>query len=77
MYSFPAPAIVAALAAAVALPFSLATAGMLALTAGLGVIIHADYVLRCKRVRLPRLAIAPDSADTQTPFRGETQPLAA
>ena len=77
MYSFPAPAIVAALAAAVALPFSLAAVGMLALTVGLGAIDHADYVLRCKRVRLPRLVIAPDSASTRTPFRGETQPLAA
>jgi len=62
MYSFPPPALVAAFAAALALPFSLAAAGTLALTAGLGCIIHADYVLRCNRLRLPRLAKAPARA---------------
>lgn len=77
MYSLPAPALVAALAAAVALPFSLPAAGMLALTAGLGVIVHQDYVLRCRRVRLPRKPKKPNSAGTQLPFRGESQPLAA
>ena len=77
MHSFPVPAIAAAAAAVAVLPFSLPAAGMLALTAGLGGIIHADYVLRCHRVRLPRKARKPNSADTQLPFRGETQPLAA
>jgi hypothetical protein len=54
MTTFPLPALAAALAAVVAFPFSTAAAGTLFLTAGLGFIIHADYVLRHRRVSLPR-----------------------
>ena len=77
MNSFPRPAIVAAIAAAIALPFSIAAAGTLALTAALGVIIHADYALRYNRVRLPRLPIAGTTSDTRSSFRGEQHQLAA
>src|SRR3954471_8536055 len=66
MNSLPLPAFAAALAAGVALPFSAAAAGTLLFTAGLGAILHADYPLRCRRVRLPRLAVAP-RALTSTP----------
>lgn len=54
MKSYPLPALVAALAAVIALPFSAAAAFTLLLTCGLGFIIHADYTLRARRVRLPR-----------------------
>lgn len=77
MKTFPAPAIIAALAAVAALPFSVAAAGTLFFTASLGFIIHADYVLRQRRVRLPRLATKPYNANTRTPFRGEAHQLAA
>ena len=77
MKTFPAPAIVAALAAVVALPFSVAAAGTFILTASLGFIIHADYFLRQRRIRLPRLSTKPRSSNTRTPFRGEAHQLAA
>ena len=77
MKTFPAPAIVAAFAAVAALPFSVAAAGTLILTAALGFIIHADYVLRQRQVRLPRLANKPRNSNTRTPFRGEAHQLAA
>lgn len=54
MKTFPLPALIAAVAALIAVPFSAAAASMLLLTAGLGFIIHVDYVLRTRRVRLPR-----------------------
>jgi hypothetical protein len=56
MNSLPLPAIVAAAAAVVTLPFNLAAAGTLFLTAWLGLIIHSDYVLRRRRAPLPRHA---------------------
>jgi hypothetical protein len=56
MKSLPLPALLAAAAAVIALPFSLAAAGTLFLTAWMGLIIHADYALRARRVRLPRRA---------------------
>lgn len=77
MKSYPLPALVAALAAVIALPFSAAAAGTLLLTAGLGAIIHADYALRCRRVRLPRLAAVRDGATTRPPMRCEPNRLAA
>ena len=77
MYSFPPPAIVAALAAAVTLPFSLAAAGTLFLTAGLGCILHADYAVRHNRIRLPRRPAPMRASTTRTPFRDESHPLAA
>ena len=67
MNSFPPPALAAALVAAIALPFSAAAAGTLLLTAALGSIIHADYVQRRQRIRLPRLAVA-HIRRTQAPF---------
>jgi hypothetical protein len=67
MNSFPLPALAAAIAAVIALPFSAAAAGTLLLTAALGAIIHADYAQRCQRVRLPRLAVA-HIRRTQAPF---------
>lgn len=54
MKTFPIPALVAAAAALVALPFSAAAAGTLLLTAALGTILHADYVLGARRPALPR-----------------------
>jgi hypothetical protein len=77
MKSLPLPAIAAALAALVAAPFSLAAAGTLLLTAGLGSVIHADYVLRHRRVRLPRLAKVRRNSDTRSTFCRETNQLAA
>ena len=77
MNSLPAPALVAALTAAIALPFSLAAAGTLFLTAGLGVMIHADYVQRHNRIRLPRRSLQPQARTTRSPFRGEVHQLAA
>ena len=77
MKTFPAPAIIAAFAAVATLPFSVAAAGTLVLTASLGFIIHADYVLRRQRVRLPRLSAKPHNSNTRTPFRGEAHQLAA
>ncbi len=61
MKTLPLPALAAAVAALAALPFSLAAAGTLFVTAGLGAVIHADYVQRRRLVRLPRLA-APAAA---------------
>ena len=77
MKTFPAPALVAAFAAVIALPFSVAAAGTLLLTAALGFIIHEDYVQRHRRLRLPRLSLKPRNSNTRTPFRGETHQLAA
>lgn len=77
MKSLPLPAIVAALAAVVTAPFSLAAAGTLLLTAGLGSIIHADYVLRHQRVRLPRLTEVRHGSNTRPSFCCETNRLAA
>ena len=54
MKSLPLPAILAATAAIAALPFSLAAAGTLFLTAWLGLIIHSDYVLRRRPAPIPR-----------------------
>lgn len=76
MNSFPPPAIAAAAAALVALPFSAAAAGTLLFTAALGSIIHADYVQRCRRVRLPRLAVTPIRRPA-VPFVRECHQLAA
>jgi hypothetical protein len=77
MNSFPRPALVAALAAVIALPFSFAAAGTLLLTAALGAIIHADYVLRYNRIRLPRRVVVRDTSNTRSSFRGEEHQLAA
>jgi hypothetical protein len=77
MKTFPLPAIVAALAAVIALPFSAAAAGTFFFTASLGFIIHADYGRRARRVRLPRLAVQPRPSKTRTPFVRENHPLAA
>jgi hypothetical protein len=77
MNSLPPPALVAALAAVIALPFSAAAAGTLFFTASLGFIIHADYAQRKKRVRLPRLTLKLRNSNTRTPFRDESHPLAA
>ena len=77
MNSLPAPALVAALAAVIALPFSAPAAGTLFFTAALGFIIHADYAQRMRRVRLPRLTPKLRTSNTRTPFRDEAHPLAA
>ncbi|MEO6245339.1 MAG: hypothetical protein ABIQ12_07875 [Opitutaceae bacterium] len=76
---FPLPAIIAALAAIAALPFSLAAAGTLGFTAALGTIIADDYGRRCRRVRLPRRAAAPASvlAPAKPNGKSERHPLAA
>ena len=54
MNSLPLPALAAAGAALVALPFSAAAGATLLLTAALGFVIHADYTLRSPATRLPR-----------------------
>ena len=77
MNTLPIPAIIAALAALAALPFSTAAAGTLLFTAALGAVIHADYVQRQRRIRLPRQTVRPASSNTRTPLRGEPHPLAA
>lgn len=77
MNSFPPPAIVAAFAAVIASPFSIAAAGTLLLTASLGFIIHADYVQRLRRVRLPRLSTPPQACTTPSALCGEVHQLAA
>lgn len=76
MNSLPLPALAAALVAVIALPVSAAAAGTLLVTAGLGAVIHADYVLRCRRVRLPKLA-ALRRASTRPSFCCEPHQLAA
>lgn len=77
MKTFPVPALLAALAALIAVPFSLAAAGILFLTAGLGLIIHADYTLRYRRIRLPRHRIAEATTFSVTVARREDHCLAA
>jgi NADH:ubiquinone oxidoreductase subunit 4 (subunit M) len=54
MKTFPLPALAAFAAALTVLPFSLPAASMLFLTGWFGIIIHADYVLRHRRLPLPR-----------------------
>jgi hypothetical protein len=77
MNSFPRPAVVAALAAVTALPFSIAASATLLFTAALGTVLHADYVLRRNRVRLPRLAAKPEASGTRPSVQAENHPLAA
>jgi len=77
MNSFPRPAVVAALAAVTTLPFSVAASATLLFTAALGTVLHADYVLRRNRVRLPRLAAKPDASGTRPAVHAENHPLAA
>ena len=77
MNSLPAPALVAALTAVIALPFSLPAAGTLAVTAALGAIIHADYAQRNNRVRFPRRSLRPQGIDSRLGAGNETHPLAA
>jgi hypothetical protein len=77
MNSLPLPAIAAALAAALALPFSAAAAGTLLFTAGLGAILHADYPLRQRRVRLPRHAGGVPVVVSRSPLCCERNRLAA
>jgi len=77
MNSLPRPAVVAALAAVTTLPFSVAASATLLFTAAIGTVLHADYVLRRNRVRLPRLASKPDASGTRPPTQVEHHPLAA
>jgi hypothetical protein len=48
-------------------------------TAGLGAILHADYPLRCRRVRLPRLSAVMAASAPKSPsgFCCEPHQLAA
>jgi hypothetical protein len=77
MNTLPIPALIAATTAVIALPFSLPAAGTLLVTAALGAIIHADYVQRRTRIRLPRRSTRPQACNTCSPHRGESHPLAA
>jgi hypothetical protein len=54
MKSLPLPALVAAAAALIALPFHFPAGATLLLAACLGAIIHTDYNLRARRIKLPR-----------------------
>ena len=78
MKTFPLPAVVAALVGLIAVPFSAAAAGTLLFTAALGSIIHADYVQRQRRIRLPLRAVTkPMGSRSRAPFQPEVHPLAA
>lgn len=77
MNSLPLPALVAGLAAVAALPFSLPAAGTLLITAALGFIIHADYVQRHRRVRLPARDVRPCACPMPSAFCREAHQLAA
>jgi hypothetical protein len=78
MKSLPLPALAAALATVIALPFSAAAAATFLVTTGLALVIHADYNLRQRRVRLPRLTAAvPVPAAETVPFCYEPNRLAA
>ena len=77
MKTFPIPAIAAALAAVLAIPFSAAATATFLLTAALGVIIHFDYVQRHRRIQLPMRTIQPRTSGTRFPFRAEANRLAA
>jgi hypothetical protein len=77
MKTFPLPAVIAAFAGVIALPFSAIGALTLLLTAGLGTIIHADYALRCRRVRLPRRTALRRAAPARPTLCCETHRLAA
>jgi hypothetical protein len=78
MKTFPAPALLAAAAGLVAAPFNFAAAGVLLLTAMLGLLVHADYVLRYRRISLPRLPRAnAGPVDACRAFRCEDHRLAA
>jgi hypothetical protein len=77
MKTFPLPAVLAALTAVLAAPFSLAAAVTLFVSAGLGFIIHADYTLRYRRIRLPRSTVILDETVTCEAFVPEDHCLAA
>lgn len=79
MHQIPLPAIAAALAALLTLPFSVVAASMLAFTAALGCIIHADYSRPHCRIRLPQRAPALNErgARPRTRPNREQRPLAA
>ena len=77
MNSFPIPVVAAVLAAVVAIPFSAAATGTFLLTAALGAIIHADYVQRNRRIRLPKRTVQARTFGTRSPFRAEPNRLAA
>ena len=77
MKTLPLPALVSALAAFVVLPFNAPGAGTLLLTSGLGFIIHADYVLRCRQLRLPRRRAGSRKLPSRPPFGREQHRLAA
>lgn len=54
MKTFPLPLVATGIAGLLALPFSVAGALLLGLTAGLGAIIWADYTARYRGLPLPR-----------------------
>lgn len=74
MYPF---AILSTVVSLAALPFSLPLGGILLLTAGLGWILHADYVQRHQQTRLPGLTAAADLAKSRSSTRSEQHPFAA
>ena len=73
MTSLSALAIIASLAA---FPISSAVGGTVLLATTLGWIIHADYVQRHRRIRLPRLPGASSAAQLPMSSRSEQHPLA-
>jgi hypothetical protein len=77
MKTFPLPALVAAIAAVVVAPFCPIGGVMLFLTAGLGFVIHADYALRHRRIRLPRRTLAVEATIVRASFVREEHCLAA
>ena len=77
MKTFPIPAVIALVAAFGTLPFCLPGALTLFVTAVLGFIIHADYTLRYRRIRLPRHVAMEATLIPCESFRYEDHRLAA
>ena len=77
MKTLPLPALSAGLAAVVAFPFSAAAGSTLLVASALGAMIHADYHLRRRRVRLPRLTLAATPRLAPPALRAEPHQLAA
>lgn len=77
MKTFPGLILVAALVALDLLPFSFAAVSTILFGAALAFIMHADYALRHRRVRLPKLARPPRSPRLPRALRRQRHPLAA
>ncbi len=77
MKPFPHLVLLVTAAAVIALPFSVAAAGMLILVAGLAAIISADYSQRYRGLRVPRQTRRPIPADAKPRPTFRAPPLGA